>query len=258
MALGLWTPRGERSDGTQWNKARIAQLDDVLLRTLRSGGSSRVPVRRGRRNPRSPPPSLPAAGGQRCGPGEEEEGGSRARRSGPTEGAGDPPGPGARTWPRKWVAGSGERRGSAWPGSSALSRSAAPRNAPRPRAPRSAARGGAMARGGGGKAGSLKDKLDGNELDLSLCDLSEVPVRELVSGWREGRCRLVPPPPPRGFGESCEPRPGVAELGCGLVRWPRGLRLPLARGCKRRNCAFRLYSQDAESRPRKEQAPGGS
>lgn len=184
---------------TKWNKARIAQLDDVLLRTLRSGGSSRVPVRRGRRNPRSPPPSLPAAGGQRCGPGEEEEGGSRARRSGPTEGAGDPPGPGARTWPRKWVAGSGERRGSAWPGSSALSRSAAPRNAPRPRAPRSAARGGAMARGGGGKAGSLKDKLDGNELDLSLCDLSEVPVRELVSGWREGRCRLVPPPPAQGL-----------------------------------------------------------
>uniref|UniRef100_A0A8C9G667 Uncharacterized protein n=1 Tax=Pavo cristatus TaxID=9049 RepID=A0A8C9G667_PAVCR len=37
-----------------------------------------------------------------------------------------------------------------------------------------------MARGGG-KAGSLKDKLDGNELDLSLCGLSEVPVRELVS-----------------------------------------------------------------------------
>ncbi|OXB77003.1 UNVERIFIED_CONTAM: hypothetical protein H355_014825 [Colinus virginianus] len=37
-----------------------------------------------------------------------------------------------------------------------------------------------MARGGG-KAGSLKDKLDGNELDLSLCDLSEVPVRELAA-----------------------------------------------------------------------------
>uniref|UniRef100_A0A493SVJ3 Leucine-rich repeat protein SHOC-2 n=1 Tax=Anas platyrhynchos platyrhynchos TaxID=8840 RepID=A0A493SVJ3_ANAPP len=35
--------------------------------------------------------------------------------------------------------------------------------------------------GGGGKAGSLKDKLDGNELDLSLCDLSEVPVRELAA-----------------------------------------------------------------------------
>uniref|UniRef100_A0A8B9SKI5 Leucine-rich repeat-containing protein 59 n=1 Tax=Anas platyrhynchos TaxID=8839 RepID=A0A8B9SKI5_ANAPL len=29
--------------------------------------------------------------------------------------------------------------------------------------------------------GSLKDKLDGNELDLSLCDLSEVPVRELAA-----------------------------------------------------------------------------
>ncbi|NXJ09821.1 LRC59 protein, partial [Odontophorus gujanensis] len=37
-----------------------------------------------------------------------------------------------------------------------------------------------MARGGG-RAGSLKDKLDGNELDLSLCDLSEVPVRELAA-----------------------------------------------------------------------------
>lgn len=34
---------------------------------------------------------------------------------------------------------------------------------------------------GGGKGLSLKDKLDGNELDLSLCDLNEVPVRELVS-----------------------------------------------------------------------------
>uniref|UniRef100_A0A8V1AED4 Leucine-rich repeat-containing protein 59 n=1 Tax=Gallus gallus TaxID=9031 RepID=A0A8V1AED4_CHICK len=37
-----------------------------------------------------------------------------------------------------------------------------------------------MARGGG-KSGSLKDKLDGNELDLSLCGLSEVPVRELAA-----------------------------------------------------------------------------
>lgn len=34
---------------------------------------------------------------------------------------------------------------------------------------------------GSGKGLSLKDKLDGNELDLSLCDLNEVPVRELVS-----------------------------------------------------------------------------
>ena len=29
----------------------------------------------------------------------------------------------------------------------------------------------------------LKDKLDGNELDLSLCNLSKVPVREIVSGF---------------------------------------------------------------------------
>uniref|UniRef100_A0A8C6NCM6 Uncharacterized protein n=1 Tax=Melopsittacus undulatus TaxID=13146 RepID=A0A8C6NCM6_MELUD len=34
---------------------------------------------------------------------------------------------------------------------------------------------------GGGKGQSLKDKLDGNELDLSLCDLNEVPVRELAA-----------------------------------------------------------------------------
>lgn len=33
----------------------------------------------------------------------------------------------------------------------------------------------------GGKAGNLRDKLDGNELDLSLSDLSEIPVRDLVS-----------------------------------------------------------------------------
>lgn len=33
----------------------------------------------------------------------------------------------------------------------------------------------------GGKGVNLKDKLDGNELDLSLSDLNEVPVKELVS-----------------------------------------------------------------------------
>lgn len=32
----------------------------------------------------------------------------------------------------------------------------------------------------GGKGVNLKDKLEGNELDLSLCDLNEVPVKELV------------------------------------------------------------------------------
>ncbi|KAM5135410.1 leucine-rich repeat-containing protein 59 [Mantella aurantiaca] len=32
-----------------------------------------------------------------------------------------------------------------------------------------------------GKVGNLRDKLDGNELDLSLSDLSEVPVRELAA-----------------------------------------------------------------------------
>ncbi|KAG8565015.1 hypothetical protein GDO81_012667 [Engystomops pustulosus] len=34
---------------------------------------------------------------------------------------------------------------------------------------------------GAGKAGNLRDKLDGNELDLSLSDLSEVPVRDLAA-----------------------------------------------------------------------------
>ncbi|KAM4665022.1 leucine-rich repeat-containing protein 59 isoform 1-T4 [Discoglossus pictus] len=34
---------------------------------------------------------------------------------------------------------------------------------------------------GAGKAGNLRDKLDGNELDLSLSDLSEIPVRELAA-----------------------------------------------------------------------------
>lgn len=33
----------------------------------------------------------------------------------------------------------------------------------------------------GNKGGNLRDKLDGNELDLSLGDLNEVPVKELVS-----------------------------------------------------------------------------
>lgn len=33
----------------------------------------------------------------------------------------------------------------------------------------------------GNKGGNLRDKLDGNELDLSLSDLNEVPVKELVS-----------------------------------------------------------------------------
>lgn len=36
----------------------------------------------------------------------------------------------------------------------------------------------------GSKGGNLRDKLDGNELDLSLNDLNEVPVKELVSDRR--------------------------------------------------------------------------
>lgn len=52
----------------------------------------------------------------------------------------------------------------------------------------------------GSKGGNLRDKLDGNELDLSLSDLNEVPVKELVSTA------------PRGPGA----RPSLA-----LARWPR-------------------------------------
>lgn len=31
---------------------------------------------------------------------------------------------------------------------------------------------------------NLKDKIDGNEMDLSLCNLTEVPVKELVGPQR--------------------------------------------------------------------------
>lgn len=40
----------------------------------------------------------------------------------------------------------------------------------------------------GSKGGNLRDKLDGNELDLSLSDLNEVPVKELVSSPAGPRC----------------------------------------------------------------------
>ena len=30
---------------------------------------------------------------------------------------------------------------------------------------------------------NLKDKINGNEMDLSLCNLTEVPVKELVSAF---------------------------------------------------------------------------
>lgn len=48
----------------------------------------------------------------------------------------------------------------------------------------------------GSKGGNLRDKLDGNELDLSLSDLNEVPVKELVS--------------------TAPPGPGVVRDGAGL------------------------------------------
>ena len=38
----------------------------------------------------------------------------------------------------------------------------------------------------GSKGGNLRDKLDGHELDLSLSDLNEVPVKELVSTVPQG------------------------------------------------------------------------
>ena len=38
----------------------------------------------------------------------------------------------------------------------------------------------------GSKGGNLRDKLDDNELDLSLSDLNEVPVKELVSTVPQG------------------------------------------------------------------------
>lgn len=66
----------------------------------------------------------------------------------------------------------------------------------------------AMSRGGG-KGPSLKDKLDGNELDLSLCDLNEVPVRELVSVRPAGR---PPGPGPQPRGRLCQL--GPSEGGC--------------------------------------------
>lgn len=48
--------------------------------------------------------------------------------------------------------------------------------------PRAAARSaGVIMTKAGSKGGNLRDKLDGNELDLSLSDLNEVPVKELVS-----------------------------------------------------------------------------
>jgi hypothetical protein len=51
----------------------------------------------------------------------------------------------------------------------------------------------------GSKGGNLRDKLDGNELDLSLSDLNEVPVKELVSTTpRASGAHLLLTPAPRG------------------------------------------------------------
>lgn len=51
----------------------------------------------------------------------------------------------------------------------------------------------------GSKGGNLRDKLDGNELDLSLSDLNEVPVKELVSTTpRTPGAHLLLTPAPRG------------------------------------------------------------
>ena len=38
---------------------------------------------------------------------------------------------------------------------------------------------------------NLKDKVDGNEMDLSLCNLTEVPVKELVGQQRHTHTTLL-------------------------------------------------------------------
>lgn len=57
----------------------------------------------------------------------------------------------------------------------------------------------------GNKGGNLRDKLDGNELDLSLSDLNEVPVKELVSIA------------PRGPGAHRRPAPALAWAASFLI-----------------------------------------
>lgn len=89
----------------------------------------------------------------------------------------------------------------------------------------------AMSRGGG-KGLSLKDKLDGNELDLSLCDLNEVPVRELVSVRPAGRHGgdgaqpRRPAVPTRSLGRGGAGEPDVCggnQMCAGVVSRPAGL-----------------------------------
>lgn len=67
-------------------------------------------------------------------------------------------------------------------GASPLSRGAASQVSPAGRSPGARTRSaGVTMTKAGSKGGNLRDKLDGNELDLSLSDLNEVPVKELVS-----------------------------------------------------------------------------
>ena len=50
----------------------------------------------------------------------------------------------------------------------------------------------------------IKDKFDGEELDLSLCNLAKVPVREMVSVFS----RLI---------KDYKPRPRASSLLCGVT-----------------------------------------
>lgn len=63
----------------------------------------------------------------------------------------------------------------------------------------------------GSKGGNLRDKLDGNELDLSLSDLNEVPVKELVSKTpRAPKAQILSDAGPRRAGPS--PKPQFPDL----------------------------------------------
>lgn len=68
----------------------------------------------------------------------------------------------------------------------------------------------------GNKGGNLRDKLDGNELDLSLSDLNEVPVKELVSTVTRG--------------PGVHPRLALALASAGSFPMPQFLRLKIRWG----------------------------
>lgn len=157
-------------------------------------------------------PRLPATQGALCSALSSTPGGARV--SAPATLASASRWPRKVTWTRKWSsprrqrwergAGLGVRPAGERAGGGVLAAAAAKRRrcplGPDPLSPRrplSPARlpVGARSRGrsagvtmtkAGSKGGNLRDKLDGNELDLSLSDLSEVPVKELVSTTPRG------------------------------------------------------------------------